>query len=156
MGNTITMSSQEYQQLSDKIDRLVEKIDGQFLPRKEYVAAHEALLLRVQVVENNMSAELKTADAVHERLALAADTKYDKVTEAMNGKFDKMEAKVETLDTKIDNLKENMGIRFDGLRDQASTARRSWTQWAGGLIIGLLGGGGIGSLIFYLTHLARP
>ena len=143
------MASQEYQTLLDKIDRLSEKIDGQFvriedgkLSKSEYERAHESLGLRVQAIENKMDAETKAADAEHLRIETASSVKYDK-----------LDAKFDLLNTKLDTLKDTMNARFDSARDQASVARRGWVQWSIGLTLGLLSGGGIGSLIFYLTHL---
>ena len=157
------MSSDEFNQLSTKIDRLSDKIDSQWtrlddgkLDRNEYLRAHEALEGRVLLVEQKIEAETKAADSVHDRIELASSTRYDKITDQMTAKFDRMDTKFEALDVKIVGLKDTMNTRFDTMRDQASATRRGTVQWAIGLLVGLLGGGGIGSLLWYLTHLAHP
>lgn len=146
------MTSQEYQSLSEKMDRLIEKVDNNFtrmedvkLSKGEYERAHEALVNRVNAIEQKIESELKTGDAVHEKLETSSQNRYDKT-----------DAKIEALDVKVDALKDTVNTRFDNLRDVTAANRRNWTQWSIGLILGLFGGGGIGSLIWYLAHLAHP
>src|SRR5260370_37787172 len=81
--NRISMATQEYQALSDKIDRLTEKIDNQFirfedvkLSKSEYQHAHEGLIYRVNAIESKIDAELKASDAIHEKLDIASETRY--------------------------------------------------------------------------------
>lgn len=151
--NKVTMASTEYQTLSDKIDRLSEKIGEQFtriednkLSRSEYEHAHESLVSRVNSLEQRMDSEIKTGDAVHEKLETSSQVRYDKT-----------DAKIDLINTKVDTLKDSMNQRFDNLRDTAAAARRGWVQWSVGLGLGLLGGGGVGSLIWYLlAHAAHP
>lgn len=146
------MAQNEYQALSDKIDRLSEKIDNQFiriedvkLSKSEYEHAHESLVFRVNAIEAKIDSEIKAGDLVHEKLETASQVRYDKT-----------DAKIDLINTKVDTLKDTMNQRFDNLRDQAVSARRGWLQWSVGLLVGLIGGGGVGSLIWYLAHLAHP
>ncbi len=92
-----------------------------------------------------MDAESKASDAEHLRIETASATRYDK-----------LDAKIEALDTKMDSLKDTMNTRFDNLRDQQASARHGWVQWSVGLLVGLIGGGGVGSLVWFLAHLAHP
>lgn len=149
MSGKVTMTSQEYEALSNKIDRFSEKIGEQFtrfedvkLSKSEYEHAHEALVLRVNAIEQKMDAESKASDAEHLRIETASATRYDKT-----------DAKIEVLNTKIDTLKYTVNTRFDTLRDQTASTRRGWVQFTIGTLAGILGGGGIGSIVLYLTHL---
>ena len=132
------MNTDEYTQLSNKIDKLDAKIDSQMIPRPEYEKAHEALQLRVQVVEQRVDAWGVAGRAELNKLETDNGVKYDK------------------LDAKIDGLKDNMVLRFENLATQQAANRRSTFQWSIGIIVGMLGGGGIGSLVWYLAHLAHP
>src|SRR5260370_38892066 len=78
--NRISMATQEYQALSDKIDRLTEKIESNLirlddnkLSRYEYEHAHEGLIYRGNPIDSKIDAELKASDAIHEKLDIASE-----------------------------------------------------------------------------------
>lgn len=138
------MTSQEYQTLSEKIDKLAEKFDSQMLPRNEYDKAHEALQYRVQLLEQKIESWAVSGRAEINRIETSNGTKYDK-----------LDARISGLDTKIDGLKDNMVLRFENQNNQQTTNRRSTTQWIISLIISSLGSGGLGAIIVYLLHLGH-
>ncbi len=94
----------------------------------------------MNALEQKMDTEGKAADAEHLRIETASATRYDK-----------LDAKMEALNVKVDSLKDTMNTRFDNLRDQQVSARRGWVQWSVGLAVGLIGGGGVGSLVWFLV-----
>lgn len=139
------MTSTEYAQLSEKIDKLADKFDNTFMPRQEYDKAHEALEYRVQVIEQKMDNWEAVGRAEVARLETANGVKYDK-----------LDARITTLDTKIDGLKDNMVLRFENQSTQQASNQRSDIRWIISLVAGLLGGSGIGTVVWYLAHLAHP
>ena len=151
------LASQEYQILSSKMDKLIEKVDNGFtrvedskVSRPEYVRAHEALVLRVELIEHKMDSEIHTADATHEKIEMGFSTRYDKINDSMAALSTKYDTKFEALNVKIDSLKDIMNSRFDAMRERS---RATW-QWAIGLLVGAGGGGLIGTLIWFYLHTA--